>query len=140
MDDTAQKPNQAVPQVAPVGTANKEIGVAPVSDFVRPSEPEPIKDQEVVDAGVQKIEQEIKVEEEHKRMGVKIEPAPVKTEPTGVIPPLMTPAEIAQSNQKGVVRFNSIGEFFSGINFAASRNFLAALLIKIQQKLTGQPA
>jgi len=38
MDDTAQKTNQVTPQVGPVGTANKEIGVAPVSDFVRPSE------------------------------------------------------------------------------------------------------
>jgi hypothetical protein len=140
MDDTAQKTNQVTPQVGSVGTANKEIGVAPVSDFVRPSEPEPIRDREVTEAGVQKIEQEIKVEEQHEKMGIRAEPAPIITEPTKIDgQSLMTPDEIKADLKKGPGLFNFSGHYL-GIYFANSRDFLAKLLDKILRKPSSQPA
>ena len=139
MDDTAQKTNQVTHQVGPVGTANKEIGVAPVSDFVRPSEPEPIRDREVTEAGVQKIEQEIKVEEQHEKMGIRVEPAPIITEPTKIDgQSLMTPDEIKADLKKGPGLFNLSGHYL-GIYFANSRDFLAKLLDKILRKPSNQP-
>jgi hypothetical protein len=152
MDDTAQKqklannnaqpqiPVQSQPPVTPVGSTNKEIGVAPVVDFVRPSEPEPIRDREVVEAGVQKIEQEIKVEEEHERMGIRVEPAPIITESTRIdVQSLMTPDEIKADLKKGPGIFNLSGHYL-GIYFVNSRDFLAKLLDKILRKPSSQPA
>jgi hypothetical protein len=155
MDDTAQNQNQTdgnvqpqvpiqsqpQPQATPVGAANKEIGVVPVSEFVKPSEKIAI-DKEVTDAGIVEAEREIKVEEEHERMGIRpsAESTPVKTEPTGMVQLPMTQGEIKKDLKRGPVRFSSIGEIFSGVNFANSIDFLAALLNKIHRKLTGQPA
>jgi hypothetical protein len=140
MDDTAQKPNGTQPPVTPVGTANKEIGVAPVGDSVRPSEPEPIRDREVAEAGVQKVEQEIKIEEEHEKMGVRVEPAPIITESTKInIQSLMTPDEIKADLKKGPGIFNFSGHYLR-IYFANSRDFLVKLLDKILRKPSSQPA
>ncbi len=141
MDNTAQKPNGAsqVP-AAPSGTLNKEVAPAG-GDYVRPApEISPIiNDEAVREAGIQEVEQEIKVEEQHEEMGVRAEPAPVKTEPTGLIPPLMTPEEIKADLKKGPGIFNLAGHY-SGIYIARSRDFLAVLLNKILRKPTNQPA
>lgn len=157
MDDTAQKPNQTnddvqvqvqpqvpvpsqpQPQVTPVGTTNKEVEVAPVSEFVKPSEIAAIKDKEVAEAGIVEAEREIELEETHKEMGIKPEPAPVITEPKKVnAQSLMTPEEIKADLRKTGV-FNITGHYL-GIYIANSRDFLAALLNKILRKPTNQPA
>jgi hypothetical protein len=158
MDDTAQKQKlvndntqvqtqpQAQPQtqVLPTGTANKEIEVAPVSDFVRPSEPEPIKDQEVVDAGVAAIEKEMKLEEVHERMGVKLsaESTPVKTEPTGMVQLPISEQEAKKTIKRGPGRNFNLEKFFEGIFFADSVYGFAILMLKhlkrIHGKITGQ--
>ena len=158
MDDTAQKQKlvndnaqvQAQPQVqpqsqvTPTGTANKEIEVAPVSDFIRPSEPEPIKDQEVVDVGVAAIEKEMKLEEVHEKMGVKLaaESTPVKTEPTGMVQ-LPDEKEAEGMAKKGPGHNINLEKFFEGIFFADSVYGFAILMLKhlkrIHGKIIGQP-
>jgi hypothetical protein len=164
MDDTAQKPNQTnnnvlsqsqppvpvqpqpQPQVAPVGTANKEVGVAPVSDFVKPSEQEPIKDKEVAEAGVVEVEKEIKLEEAHEKMGVRLsgEATPVKTEPTGAVQLPMDEKEAQKTTKKGPGHNFNLEKFFEGIFFADSIYGFAVLMLKhlkrIHQKLIGQSA
>jgi hypothetical protein len=164
MDDTAQKQKlasdnapvqaqpsvpvqpqvQPQPQVAPTGTANKEVEVAPVSDFVKPSEPEPIKDREVAEAGIVEAEKQIKLEEAHEQMEVSLaaESTPVKTEPTSVVQ-LPSEQEAKKIVRKGPRNFN-LEKFFSGVFFADSIYGFAILMLKhlkrIHKKLVGQPA
>jgi len=159
MDDTAQKQKlandnaqvhtqsqaQPQPQVLPTGTANKEVETAPVSDYIRSSEPEMIRDKEVVDAGILEAEREIKLEEVHEKMGVKLsaESTPVKTEPTGVVQLPIDEQEAKKIAKKGPGNFN-LGKFFEGIFFADSVYGFAILMLKhlkrIHRQLTGQPA
>ncbi|HUD09209.1 MAG TPA: hypothetical protein VMR77_00155 [Patescibacteria group bacterium] len=165
MDDTAQKQNQTndnvraqvqprvpvqpqqqpQPQVAPVGTTNKEIETAPVSDYVKPSE-KIVIDKEVTDAGIVEAEREIKIEEEHEKMGVRMsaESTPVKTEPTGAVQLPMDEKEARKSAKKGPGHNINLEKFFEGIFFADSVYGLAVLMLKhlkrIHKKLTGQPA
>jgi hypothetical protein len=109
MDDTAQKQNQvadsnqsqAQPAVrtpldniqpqsqqtvpVPTGSLNKEAEMAPVSDFVKPTETSVIKDKEVAEAGVAEVLQSIELSKEHEQIGVKpsAENTPVKVEDSG---------------------------------------------------------
>lgn len=156
MDDTAQNKNQTdnnipvqpqpQPQVTPVGTTNKEIGVAPVGDFIKPSESEPIRDKEVAEAGVVEVEKEIKLEEAHEKTGVRLsgESTPVKTEPTGAVQLPMDEKEAKQAAKKGPGHNFNLEKFFEGIFFADSIYGFALLMLKhlkrIHGKLTGHPA
>jgi hypothetical protein len=169
MDDTAQKqaqvnddvqvqpsvpvqpPVQAPPQPAtqpqvttPVGgTGNKEV--APVSDYVRASEAAVIKDREVSDAGIVEVEKEIKLEEAHEKMGVRLsaESTPVKTEPSGIVQLPMDEKEAEKQIKKGPGHNINLEKFFDGIFFADSVYGFAVLMAKhlkrIHHKLTGQP-
>jgi hypothetical protein len=170
MDDTAQNQNQVSddtqvqvqppapispqpvqsqppiqqPQATPVGTANKEVGVAPVSDYVRASEAAVIKDREVSEAGVIEVEKEIKLEEAHEKMGVRLsaESTPVKTQPSGLIQLPMDEEEAEKEIKKGPGHNINLEKFFDGIFFANSVYGLAVLMAKhlkrIHHKLTGQ--
>jgi hypothetical protein len=109
MDDTAQKQNQVAdsnqsqakpavrtpldniqpqpqqPQSAPTGSLNKEAEMAPVSDFVKPSEAAVIKDREVAEAGIAEVRQSVELNKEHEQIGVKpsAENTPVKVDDSG---------------------------------------------------------
>jgi hypothetical protein len=108
MDDSSQKQNnnndlpQPVP--TPVSMPNKEVELAPTSDYVTPSSEieSIIKDKEVADAGVKEVGQAPKLTEEHFKTGMKhaAESIPVSTEPTGVIKLPMTQSQ-AQQQAKG---------------------------------------
>ncbi len=168
MDDTAQKQNQvnddaqvqvqpqpqvpaqsviqAPPQapVTPTGTTNKEVEMAPVSDYVRPSESEPIKDKEVVEAGIAEAEREIKLEEVHEKMGVRLsaESTPVKTQPSGTVQLPLDEKEAEKLVKKGPGHNINLEKFFEGLFFANSVYGLAQLMMKhfkrIHSKLIGQ--
>ena len=165
MDDTAQNKNQTddnvssqsqpqvpvpsqpqpQPQVTPVGTVNKEVEVAPVSDFVKPSETAVIKDKEVAEAGIVEAEKQIKLEEAHEKLGVtpSAESTPVKTEPTGMVQLPISEQDAKKIVSKGPGNFN-LEKFFSGVFFTDSIYGFAILMLKhlkkIHKKLTGQPA
>jgi hypothetical protein len=167
MDDTAQNNNQVSddvqaqvqpsvqppvpvqsqpqPQITPTGTANKEVGVVPIGDYVRASEAAVIKDREVSDAGVLEVEKEIKLEEAHEKMGVRLsaESTPVKTEPTGMVQLPMDEKEAQKTIKTGPGRNINLEKFFDGIFFADSVYGFAVLMAKhlkrIHHKLTGQP-
>ena len=142
----AQAPiqTQPQPQVAPVGSAHKEVGVAPVSDYVRASEAAVIKDREVSDAGIVEVEKEIKLEEVHEKMGVRLsaESTPVKTEPTGLVQLPMDEKEAEKVIKKGPGHSINIEKFFDGLFFADSVYGFAVLMAKhlkrIHHKITGQ--
>ena len=168
MDDTAQKQNQinddaqvqtqpltpvqppvptqpqVQPQVTPTGTANKEVGAAPVSDYVRASEAAVIRDREVSDAGIVEVEKEIKLEEVHEKMGVRLsaESTPVKTEPTGLVQLPMDEKEAEKVIKKGPGHNINLEKFFDGIFFADSVYGFAVLMAKhlkrIHHKIFGQ--
>jgi hypothetical protein len=168
MDDTAQKQNQAndntqvqaqpQPQVpvqpvaqtpspepiTPTGTTKKEAEMAPVSDYVRPSEPEPIKDKEVVEAGIAEAERGIKLEEVHEKMGVRLsaESTPVKTQPSGMVQLPLDEKEAEKLVKKGPGHNINLEKFIDGLFFADSVYGLAQLMMKhfkrIQSKLSGQ--
>lgn len=165
MDDTAQKqklannnvqpqpvvpppvqpPVPAQPQTSSVGTANKEVGVAPVGDYVRASEAAVIKDREVSDAGVVEVEKEIKLEEAHEKMGVRLsaESTPVKTQPSGMVQLPMDEKEAQKVIKAGPGHNINVEKFFEGIFFANSVYGLAVLMAKhlkiIHHKLLGIP-
>jgi hypothetical protein len=158
MDDTAQKqklannnvppqvPVQPSPQAPAVGATNKEVEKASVSNFIRPSEPEPIKDREVAEAGIIEAEREIKLEEAHEKMGVRLsaESTPVKTEPTGLVQLPMDEEEAKKAAKKGPGHNINLEKFFEGIFFADSVYGFAVLMLKhlksIHKKLVGHPA
>jgi hypothetical protein len=163
MDDTAQKqklannnvqpqpvvpppvqpPVPAQPQTSSVGTANKEV--APVGDYVRASEAAVIKDREVSDAGVVEVEKEIKLEEAHEKMGVRLsaESTPVKTQPSGMVQLPMDEKEAQKVIKAGPGHNINVEKFFEGIFFANSVYGLAVLMAKhlkrIHHKLLGIP-
>jgi hypothetical protein len=89
MDDTTKNQNQDNNQVQqpvnPVGSAQKEVEVGPVSDYVSPSETSPKIDKEVADAGVKETGEMPSLTEEHIKAGIRHAPeiAPVPTEPQG---------------------------------------------------------
>jgi len=157
MDDTAQKQNQTddnvqvpvplqpQPQVTPTGTVNKEVEAAPTSDFIKPSETVAIKDREVAEAGIVEAEREIKLEEAHEKMGVRLsaESTPVKTEPTSKVQLPMDEKEAGKFAKKGPGHNFNLEKFFEGVFFADSVYGLAILMLKhlkrIHKKLTGQP-
>jgi hypothetical protein len=129
----------------PTGTANKEVGVAPVNDAIRATEAAIIKDREVSDAGVVEVEREMKLEEVHEKMGVRLsaESTPVKTQPSGMVQLPMDDKEIIKTIKKGPGGRN-LGKFFEGIFFADSVYGLAILMAKhlkrIHRKIIGQSA
>jgi hypothetical protein len=132
------------PQVTPVGSARKEVGIAPVSDYVRASEAAIIKDREVSDAGIVEVEKEIKLEEAHEKMGVRLsaESTPVKTEPSGLVQLPMDEKEAEKLIKKGPGHNINLEKFLDGIFFANSVYGLAVLMAKhlkrIHHKITGQ--
>ena len=72
-------------QPVPTGSLNKEAELAPVSDFVKPSETPVVKDKEVAEAGVAEVTQGVELSKEHEQIGVKpsAEATPVKIEDLG---------------------------------------------------------
>ncbi len=110
MDDTSQNQNQNQKQgdnqvqqpVNPVSTPQKEVEVAPVSDYIVPSETTPRIEKEVAEAGVKEVGKAPKLTEEHFRTGIKYAPesAPVPKEPTGAVKLPMTQSQ-AQQQVKG---------------------------------------
>ncbi len=108
MDDTSQKQSQGDNQVRqplnPVSTPQKEVEVAPVSDYLSSSaEIESIiKDKEVKDAGVQEVGKAPDLTKEHFNIGIKhaAERTPVQREPTGQVKLPMTQNQ-AQGQAKG---------------------------------------
>lgn len=108
MDDNSQKQNQSDNQVQqplnPVSTPQKEVEMAPVSDYLAPSaEIESIiKDKEVTDAGVKEVSQTPHLTEEHFKTGIKhaAESTPVLREPTGQVKLPMSQDQ-AQQQAKG---------------------------------------
>ena len=141
MDDTAQKQNQTgdniqsqpqpQPQPTPTGSLNKEAEVAPVSDFVKPTETPVVKDREVAEAGVTEMTQGVELNKEHEQIGVRAsaETTPVKLEPSEKI---QLPLDQMQAQQ--VVKTNKSSK--------SSIVWLAILMLKhfkkIRRKLLGK--
>ncbi len=76
--------------------------MAPVSDFVQPSEKPVVKDKEVAEAGVKEVAQSAELSKEHERIGIKpaAEATPVQTEPSGSVQLPMTQTQATQVLQK----------------------------------------
>jgi len=150
MDDTAQKPNQtsddaqtqaqSQPQAVvnqtpvqqqstPVGSLNKEAELAPVADFVKPTETPAIKDKEVAEAGVSEVSQRVELSREHELMGLRhaAETTPVKID--NPIEKVQLPLDQTQAQQ--VVKTNK--------NSKSSIVWMAILMLKhfkqMQRKL-----
>lgn len=108
MDDTSQNQNQTQDQnqaqqpVNPVSTPQKEVEVAPVREYIAPSETSPIIEKEVADAGVKETGQAPRLTEEHFKTGLKhaAESTPIQTEPSGIVKLPMTQSQ-AQEQTKG---------------------------------------
>ena len=110
MDDTSQNQNQdqvqgqnqAQQPVNPVSTPQKEVEMAPVSDYITASETAPIIEKEVSEAGVKEVGKAPELTEEHFKTGIKHAPesTPVKTEPTGQVKLPMSQDQ-AQQQVKG---------------------------------------
>jgi len=105
MDNTSQKQNNTAQTPAlSVSTPNKEIEMAPVSDYLAPSaEIESIiKDKEVAEAGVRETSQTPHLTKEHFNVGIKhsAESTPVQREPSGTVKLPMTQIQ-AQQEAKG---------------------------------------
>jgi hypothetical protein len=138
-----QVQTQPRPQISPIGIGNKEV--APVGDYVRASEAAVIKDREVSDAGIVEVEKEIKLEEAHEKMGVRLsaESTPVKTEPSGLVQLPMDEEEAQKQLKKGPGHNINLEKFFEGIFFADSVYGFAVLMAKhikrIHGKITGKP-
>jgi hypothetical protein len=83
--DNAQQPPVTSPQPVPTGSVNKEAEMAPISDFVKPTEMPAVKDKEVAEAGVKEVSQSPELNQEHEQIGVKpsAENTPVKIEDSG---------------------------------------------------------
>lgn len=86
MDDNSLKQNQVQQPPNYVGTPRKE-GEVPVSDYIIPSEAEPRIDKEVIEAGVEKVNQAPELTNEHFKIGVQhsAETTPVQREPKGFV-------------------------------------------------------
>jgi hypothetical protein len=151
MDDTAQKQNQtddnnqsqAQPQprvvnqgtvqspTVPAGSLNKEVEMAPVSDFIKPTEAPVVKDKEVAEAGVSEVSQSVELSKEHEQIGIKpaAETMPVKVEPSEKI---QLPLDQAQAQK--VIKTNKKTGY--------SIVWLAILMLKhfkkIHRKLLGK--
>jgi hypothetical protein len=108
MDDSTQKQNNTsdVAQVpaTPVSVPNKEVELAPVSDYLAPSaEIESIiKDKEVAEAGIKETSQTPSLTKEHFNVGIKhsAESTPVQRESTGQVKLPMTQNQ-AEQQAKG---------------------------------------
>lgn len=143
MDDTAQKQTndqtqvqtQPQPQVVdqtaiqapavPTGSPNKEVEMAPVSDFVKPTEKPAVRDQEVAEAGVSEVTERIELSKEHEKIGIKpsAEATPVKiNDQAGEDNLPMTQVQAAQ-----VVKKNK--------NIRSSIVWLAILMLKNFKKM-----
>ncbi len=109
MDNTAQKQNQTndnnqsqaqpQPQAVPIGSVNKEVEMAPLTDFIKPTESPVVKDKEVAEAGVSEVSQSVELSREHEQIGIKpaAEVTPVKIESSSETAQLpMTQAQASQ--------------------------------------------
>lgn len=115
---------QSQPQVTPVGSTNKEVEVAPVSEYVRPTEAPAVRDKEVAEAGVTEVKQGVELDKEHEQIGVKnaAETTPVKVEPSNKV---QLPLEEAEAQK--VVKTNK--------NIRSSIVWLAILMLKHFKKM-----
>ena len=126
MDDTSQKQNQGDNQVQqpvdPVGTPQKEVEAAPVSDYVVPSETTPRIEKEVAEAGVKEVGKAPELTEEHFKTGIKhaAESTPVQREPTGIVSLPMVEGE-AHTAAKGDIN--------------DSRTWLASFILRLFKKI-----
>lgn len=126
----SQPQDQAQPSVTSVGVGagagsiNKEAEMAPVGDFVKPSETPLVKDREVAEAGVKEVLQSAELTKEHERIGVKpsAEATPVQIEPSGNVQLPMTQVQATQVLQKSK-------------NIKDSLVWLAILMIKHFKKM-----
>jgi hypothetical protein len=128
--DNVPKPQQ--PQPVPVGSLHKEAEMAPVSDYVKPTETSPIKDTEVVEAGVSEVSQRVELNKEHEKIGIRpsAEATPVKIEDKSEEENLpMTQVQASQAIKKGA-GFINLGKHFEGIYFVDSIYALAVLMVK----------
>ncbi len=108
-----QTQNQVLPQaviqpvqsVAPVGSVNKEVGpiVAPVSEFIKPTETEPQISQELKDMGVVERKDALILDNSHKSIGIQHSgtSTPIQTAPTGKITLPMSEDEVADKLKSG---------------------------------------
>lgn len=128
MDDknpktTTQQP-AADPAQVPVSAPHKEAEVPPVSNFVKHSETEPVLDEEVEKAGVEKISEELKITPEHEQIGIRpgsdsIQPS---LEPSGAVRLPMTEEEALK-----IIKTDK--------NLADSLLWLAKLIERIYQQI-----
>ncbi len=134
MDNSAQKQNNtddaAQAPATPVSAPNKEVELAPVSNYLAPSaEIESIiKDKEVADAGVKEVSQTPNLTKEHFNVGIKhaAETTPVQREPTGIIKLPMTQIQASQQAK---------GSTTDAATWLA--NFILRLLKKMRVGATG---
>lgn len=113
------------PPTVPVGSVNKEVEMAPVSDFVKPSETPVIKDKEVAEAGVAEVSQTPELSKEHEQIGIKpsAEATPVKINESGPEDNLpLTQVQAAQTVKKNK-------------NIKSSIVWLAILMLKHFKKI-----
>jgi hypothetical protein len=115
---------QPEPPVIPVGSTNKEVELAPVSDYVVATEKPIVKDKEVAESGVTEVPQGVELGKEHEQIGVKnaAETTPVKTEPSNKV---QLPLEQAEAQK--IVKTNK--------NTRSSIVWLAILMLKHFKKL-----
>ena len=112
------------PQVTPVGSTNKEVEVAPVSEYVKLTEAPIVNDKEVAEAGVAEVSQGVELNKEHERIGVKNsgETTPVKVDSNTKV---QLPLE--QKEAQKIVKTNK--------NIKSSVVWLAILMLKNFKKM-----
>lgn len=104
MDDSTQKQNNIAQTPADLtSTPNKEVEIAPTSDYLTPSaEIESIiKDKEVKDAGVTEVSPAPSLDQSHFKAGMRHagSTVPVPTEPTGIVKLPMTHGQALQQTK-----------------------------------------
>lgn len=123
MDDTNQTQDQ--PVVAPVSVPQKEQQpVSPeISEFVKPSEAEPVIHPELAEAGVEKVKEvpDLTLEDRKAGLSAAKESVPVSTTPSGLVQLPMTEEEA-----KRTIKTTSVSD---------SRHWLAVLVEKVFQLL-----
>ena len=132
LDNVLPQPPVVSQQPVPTGSLNKEAEMAPVSDFVRPTETAAVRDKEVAEAGVTEVLQSVELSKEHEQIGVKpsAEMTPVKIESASEDIQLpMTQAQASKFIKKGAGNIN-LSKHFEGIYFIDSVYALAVLMVK----------
>ncbi len=125
MDDSTQKQNNIAQTSADLtSTPNKEVEIAPASDYLTPSaEIESIiKDKEVKDAGVTEVSPAPSLDQSHFKVGMRHagSTVPVPTKPTGIVSLPMVEGE-AHTAAKG--------------DITDSRTWLASFILRLFKKI-----